>query len=412
MINIKRGALAFLLYSSGSFAQTGNLTSSPYSLFGLGRINEVSTGRTNALGRSGIALDSETEINSLNPAAFATIPKNSVFAEMGMKIENTLYTNNGDALRNSVTNFANFSFALAFDDKSGIGFSLFPYTNVGYNISAITGTVEGTSDRFLSNIQGSGGLNNLQLNYGRKINNNLRLGARANLYFGKINEVETVKIQDDNLVIDETHNYKGIQLGFGAQYKIDTNFDFGLVLNLPTSLIGSKEQIVSSVIANVETTIEETEGTKINSFNMPLEMGFGAKYRYKAFTFNADYKMSFWKGTNDEDVTIGNFTNQTTIGAGVEYFRSGRNYFDKVKFRLGGNYDTGYMTVEGTQIKNVSLTTGLGLPLGLRSGTYINFSYSYGQRGQVSNTLIREDYHLFTINLCFADIWFKKRAYE
>jgi hypothetical protein len=412
MINLKRGIIAFLLYYSGSFAQTGNLTSSPYSLFGLGRINEVSTGRTNALGKSGIALDSNSEINSLNPASFASIPKNSVFAEIGMKTENTLYTNNGDQQRNSVSNFANFSFALAFDDKSGMGFSLFPYTNVGYNISAITGTVEGTSDRFMSNITGSGGLNNLQFNYGRKITENLKLGARANLYFGKISEVETVYIEDDNLVIDETHNYKGVQLGLGAQYKAGNNFDFGFTVNFPTSLIGSKEQTVSSVIAGVENTIDESEGTKINSFNMPLELGFGAKYRYKSFTFNADFKESFWKGTNDEDLTIGDFTNQKSIGAGIEYFRSGRSYLDKTKFRVGANYDTGYMTVEGTQIKNLALTTGLGLPMGLRTNTYINLSYSYGQRGQVSNTLIRENYHLITINLCFEDIWFKRRQYE
>lgn len=413
MINIKRGMfLAFLLYCTGNYAQTGNLTSSPYSLFGLGRLNEVSTGKTNALGKSGIALDSKNEINSLNPASFASIPRNSVFADIGMKAENTLYTNDDGQLRNTISNFANFSFALAIDDKSGIGFSLFPYTDVGYNISAITGTVEGSSDRFESNINGSGGLNNLQFNYGRKINSDFKLGARVNLYFGKISEVETVYLGSDKLLIDEAHHYTGIQLGLGSQYKISNDFNLGMVVNFPTSLSGSKEQTVVSEIDGIKTTLDQSKGTKIDSFNMPFEFGLGAKYTYKSLTFNADYKMSLWEGTNDEDVSIGEFTNQQFVGMGVEYYRSGRSYFDKTKFRLGANYDTGYMTVAGAEIKNLGLTAGLGLPLGLRTNTYINLSYSYGQRGQLSNTLIRENYHMITINLCFEDLWFKRRVYE
>lgn len=404
--------LAFLLYCTGNYAQTGNLTSSPYSLFGLGRLNEVSTGKTNALGKSGIALDSKNEINSLNPASFASIPRNSVFADIGMKAENTLYTNDDGQLRNTISNFANFSFALAIDDKSGIGFSLFPYTDVGYNISAITGTVEGSSDRFESNINGSGGLNNLQFNYGRKINSDFKLGARVNLYFGKISEVETVYLESDKLLIDEAHHYTGIQLGLGSQYKISNDFNLGMVVNFPTSLSGSKEQTVVSEIDGIKTTLDQSKGTKIDSFNMPFEFGLGAKYTYKSLTFNADYKMSLWEGTNDEDVSIGEFTNQQFVGMGVEYYRSGRSYFDKTKIRLGANYDTGYMTVAGAEIKNLGLTAGLGLPLGLRTNTYVNLSYSYGQRGQLSNTLIRENYHMITINLCFEDLWFKRRVYE
>ncbi|MEL1242824.1 hypothetical protein AAEO56_01010 [Flavobacterium sp. DGU11] len=413
MNNLKSGILIgiALCYATG-YAQTGNLTSSPYSLFGLGKQNEVGSGKTNALGKSGIALGSETEINSLNPASLATIPKNAVFFDIGIKNENSRYVGSRDEKSNNISNFSNISMALAFDEKSGIGFSLFPYTNVGYNIAAVSGTVEGTSDLYTSNVIGSGGLNNFQLNYGRKITARLNLGARVNYYFGKINEVETVDVQGDNLIIDEDHRYKGIQFSLGGQYKLADNLGLGLLVNLPTSLSASKEQTVSSVIGGLESEIETSEQSNMDSFRIPAEIGIGAKYTYKAFTFNADYKVGFWKGTNEEDTSIGKFTNQQFLGGGVEYFRGGRNFLDRTRFRMGGNYDTGFMSVQGSKIKNVALTAGIGLPLGIRGNTLLNLSYSYGQRGQVSNTLIRENYHLISINLSLEEIWFAKRLFD
>jgi hypothetical protein len=39
----------------------------------------------------------------------------------------------------------------------------------------------------------------------------------------------------------------------------------------------------------------------------------------------------------------------------------------------------------------------------------LNLGYSYGQRGQISNGLIKENYHLLTLNLSFEGIWFKRR---
>jgi len=63
------------------FAQTENtLTNSPYTLYGLGLTNDLSTGITNALGKSGIAMQSNKAINNLNPASLGGIFSNSFFS--------------------------------------------------------------------------------------------------------------------------------------------------------------------------------------------------------------------------------------------------------------------------------------------------------------------------------------------
>jgi hypothetical protein len=39
----------------------------------------------------------------------------------------------------------------------------------------------------------------------------------------------------------------------------------------------------------------------------------------------------------------------------------------------------------------------------------LNFGYSYGQKGQVSNGLIKENYHTLTLNFSLEDLWFVKK---
>jgi len=42
----------------------------------------------------------------------------------------------------------------------------------------------------------------------------------------------------------------------------------------------------------------------------------------------------------------------------------------------------------------------------------LNISYSYGQKGRISNGLIKENYHKISVNLSLDGIWFVKRKIE
>ena len=74
-----------LLALNSITAQSEGLTSSPYSLYGLGVINQTSVGFTNGLGYSGIGIKTDSEINNLNAANYALIPQNSFFYDIGLK---------------------------------------------------------------------------------------------------------------------------------------------------------------------------------------------------------------------------------------------------------------------------------------------------------------------------------------
>ncbi|KAF2513103.1 hypothetical protein E0W72_01375 [Flavobacterium arcticum] len=406
--------LCLLFCTVKVFSQSNNQTSSPYSLFGLGRLNEAGVGKTNALGKSGIAFSSETELNNLNPASYAGIFKNSFLFDIGIKGEKNNMATIDDQKSTTTYNFSNISMAIGLTDKSAIGFSLSPYSDVGYFLQGVTGSVEGNADTYSSDIEGSGGLNNAMLTYGRKFNNKLNLGVNASYYFGNIEETEVITINNDYLSINEKSYYRGIRFGVGAQYKVNEKLDIASVINLPVSLSGKQDRLVNKIVDYYSAEVEDIGGRSISSFKLPLEFTIGAKYVFAdVLTVNADYKRSFWNATDMED-NLGSFTDQDFIGVGFEYFRNKNrySYFDQVRYRLGFNADNGYLEVGGARVKNVAFTSGIGLPIRGSGNSFLNLSYSYGQRGVITTTLTEEKYHLFTVNISLSDIWFKKRKYD
>lgn len=129
---------------------------------------------------------------------------------------------------------------------------------------------------------------------------------------------------------------------------------------------------------------------------------------------NVDYKKSFWENTSQSDF-IGDYVDQSYIGLGAEYTPEIRspNYWKRVRYRGGFNYDNGNLSIKGNRINNYSVNVGAGFPIGAtRRNSLINFSYSYAQRGQVLNGLIKENLHTLTLNFSLQDFWFVKRKID
>ncbi|MDO5980757.1 outer membrane beta-barrel protein [Flavivirga spongiicola] len=387
---------------------TNSLSSSPYSLYGLGISNELNTGKTNALGNTGFAMPSTYSINNLNPASFGAIPEGSFLYDIGIKVQKeTLYEDGIKEFRYN-GNFSNFSIAFPLSKKSGLGITLIPFTNVGYIVSGLEKSIDGSTDTFLANITGSGGLNDIQLNYGYKVNNKLRLGLKGSYLFGTIKEEETDFIGNNILNISEENFYNGFRLSTGVQYDINNKVSIGGIVNFPTTLNGNQTR---TVIGGVEPVEEENS---LDAFKLPLEVGLGlhTKLNDKLF-LNLDYKKSFWDNTDQSDL-IGDYVDQDFIGFGSEFTpeKSSLKYWNRINYRAGFSMDNGNLAIKNNRITNYSINLGLGLPTGGRRHSMINLGYSYGQKGQVSNGLIKENYHTLTLNFSLEDLWFQKRKYN
>lgn len=399
-----------ILITSNATSQSNNLSSSPYSIYGLGISNNSNTGRINSMGKTGIAMSTDHSINNLNPASFATINFKSFLFEIGAKLEKETLFEDGIKESRFNGNFSNIAFAFSINKKSGIGLTLIPFTNVGYNLVGLESHIEGTTDAtYTTNINGQGGLNELRLNYGYALTSKFRLGINTSAFFGNIEENETSNISGSQLQISDNNYYSGVRLGFGAQWDINSRISIGSIINLPTSLKGTKE---SEAFLNGQ--LQQKEEESLTGIKLPLELGFGLHTQlYKGLVLNADYKTSFWKSTNQTDY-LGNYIDEHFIGIGMQYIpkKHSLKYWKNIEYRLGLNYSTGNIEINDQNITNNEYTLGFGLPINLRKNSKINIGYSFGQRGLVENGLIKENYHLLTINLNLSDLWFQKRKYN
>lgn len=391
--------------------QSEALTSSPYSLYGLGAINQTGIGLTNGMGYTGIGLKTDKEINNLNPANYALVPKTSFFYDVGVKAQYNTYSNVGDSEAKANFNFSNLALAFSLMDGLGAGITMVPYSDVGYSLLGLQTNIEGSNETFESNVTGLGGLNDLRLNLGYELTKKIRLGTSLSFLFGSIEEDESFVISSSLFELSEQTNYFGVQLGFGMQYDLTENITIGSTLKLPTTLDGTLKRSAIKILEGSEITVEDNEVDNVSGFKMPMELGFGLSFNLlEPLTLNMDYKKNFWDATEQSE-NIGEYTDQDIFALGAEYVSNsnGYKYGQRIRYRAGFNYDNGYLSINNSKIDGYTLTAGIGFPVGGRGNSLVNLSYGYGSKGQVQNVLVQENYHLLTLNLSLEDLWFIKR---
>ena len=79
------------------------------------------------------------------------------------------------------------------------------------------------------------------------------------------------------------------------------------------------------------------------------------------------------------------------------------SYINNIKYRVGANYDSGYLNISNQNIDSYSFSLGLGFPTSNNSfSSTININYSYGKEGTTNRGLIQENFHKFKEGLLLA----------
>jgi hypothetical protein len=404
--------ICFAFFLSNINSQTNNLTGSPYSLFGLGVESKSNIGKYSGLGYTGLASDATYNINILNPALFATIPKQKFMFDFGVYAEVNNISNGKEDEYRGAWNFSNISLAFNANGKYGIGLSLIPSTNVGYALIGVETEIEGSTDKYISNITGSGGLNSLKLDYGRKFLKNLNVGISLSYLFGSIDEIEKILLQRSLLSLRKENYYNGVMLGLGAQFKLN-KYNFGLVIDSPSILKGSKDTSITKISDSDDLIVDNEKDVAIDDFVMPLKLKLGFNTKIYNIELNLDYKRSFWTMTNQSDFLM-EYVDQDILGIGFDYSvdNESYSYWKRINIRAGFSYDSGYLEYKNTKIRSYNLTFGLGVPLGNSNNSFINISYSNGNSGSTNGILVDQNYNTINLNLSLSDIWFIKKKFN
>ncbi len=87
-----------------------------------------------------------------------------------------------------------------------------------------------------------------------------------------------------------------------------------------------------------------------------------------------------------------------------------KGYFQKIHYKLGFRYAKTYLQLKNTELNEYGVTFGFDLPL-RKTNSLINLGFEIGQRGTISNNLIKETYVKAALNFSFCDIWFLRQKY-
>jgi hypothetical protein len=411
---MKKSYLFLVLVFFASFsAYSQSIATSPYSLYGLGSLYESNFGLNPATG-AGIALPSDSFINSKNAASLVDIPGNNFFFEIGgVGIQSYFKDNVKKENRNNVQ-FSHFAFAFPINIKSAFSIAMMPYSSSSFKISGLKiPIIDSGEEYYYLDVIGTGGLNNLDFSYAYKLSNKLSLGFSASILFGNTTDERTYSINTSYTNINKKVSYGGFRPILSSQFKMSPSLTFGLNVKSPSRVNATKVQSVTVVNSTGVSNLETDKISDTDDFYLPLEIGVGFNKAFKnKFNVIFDYEKRFWDGTNQSDM-FGAFSNQEKLSFGISYLKTkiSRNYFDRIKYAVGVNYDTGYLEVDNKKIGDKNFSIGVSLPLD-RLSSALFIAYSYGQKGEVTNSLIQENYHKLSLNLNLDGIWFVRKKLE
>ncbi len=136
--------------------------------------------------------------------------------------------------RNNVQ-FSHLALAFPVSSKSAVSVSLKPYSSATYKISNLVLPIENSTESYILNATGSGGLNDFNLSYGYRIGKKVALGVSTNFLFGNITDKRDYTISSSLTSIDKTSYYKGVRASIRSQVQVDSTMSLGMNIKSPSS---------------------------------------------------------------------------------------------------------------------------------------------------------------------------------
>ena len=407
--------ILFVFCGLSAFAQLG--TSSPYSRFGLGDLQGNAFPVYNALGGGVTALSSSNCVNPSNPASYTSFRANSFLFSTGGLHKTTQIQNSTDKQVANNSAFSHLTIAFPINSKLGASFGMLPFSNIGYTLNA-RDTVA-NADMIYT---GDGGLSKVYFGGAYEPFKGFSVGMNASYLFGGLNRRKKLDYDDESFFDSRSNssiNLKGYYYELGLLYKKelanDKELSFGLTANNNSTLRAKRTNIVETTSGDYE-IVKDTASNVVEwgEVTLPRYISTGLTYRDgEKWLLVADYSMQNWAdytllGESDD------LSNSMRLSGGLQYtpeFNSVTKYYKRMQYRLGAAYSNTPLTLNDTQLKEMSVSFGFGIPV-RKSRTKYDVSLTLGQRGTTDNSLIKEQFVKFGLSVSYDGIWFVKRKYD
>lgn len=344
------------------FASAQNtMTSSPYSMFGLGEISQGLSGQNVGMGGVSYGIRNPSFLNMDNPAGLTGMDSCKLIMDVSTFIRNEAYKSKGASNNAFTGNFSSLVLGGRIMRPWYIAVGITPYSSVGYYFKSeqpLEGTSEGT---VTSTFEGSGGLSKVSLSNAILLPFNISLGVNIHYLFGTITQQETQSSISTKQEMYTNTFYADFGLQFHRQLGKQTTLSLGSVYGYKQKLSFDNTTWVTSSLG----TSEYKERNK-NQY-IPMYWGAGASLQHKSMTYALDYTFRQYDVLSSGKSSI-LFKNSHELKSGISFFPAATNpyaksYWSKVYYKVGMNVSTPYMQINGKAGTNWRVSAGLGLPV-------------------------------------------------
>lgn len=405
--------VAILFFTVTLSAQ--EITSSPYSFFGIGVQKFKGTAENRSMGGLSIASDS-IHVNLQNPAGYGALRLTTYTIGVSHS-ETTISSNNAeDDLSNTNIDYLAIGIPAG---KLGFGLGIVPFTSVGYQLRNVDEL--GTSE-----FSGRGGLNKLFLAAGYQLTENLRLGVEGSYNFGNIQNRSTNFQNDIQFGTREINrsDLSGFKMKFAAQYEQMLTKKLQLTASAsftPTTDLKSenfRELAIYTEYGGAEYLSDAREiEVADDEMSLPSEVRFGAGIgKPREWFVGAEYQRLSSSEYTNRSFELNNveYTDATTYRVGgyfIPDYNDVTSYFKRVVYRAGARFGDSGLNINGEDIDEFGISFGVGLPAG-RLLTNANLGVEFGRRGTTSAGLVEENFFSVFLSLSLNDRWFQQRKFN
>ena len=408
-------------------AQSG--TNSPYSQYGLGLLNEQSSGFNRGMNGLGLGFREHNQVNYLNPASYSAIDSLTFIFDAGLSGQLTNFSENGQRIN---AKNADFEYAVAgfrVFKHVGVSFGIVPFTNVGYNYS-ISDFLDGDRNTTYTNTyNGSGGIHQVYVGAGWEFVKGLSVGANIAYLWGDIDRSVVNSYSDgyiNTLSKYYTATVSNYKLDIGLQYSFNLNKKNALAVGLTYGL-GHKlnaDPTCMVISTNSNTGVADTTSFTVNNgFELPTSYGAGLMWNHNnKLKVGADFTLQKWGGIkypvyriiNDEqsyELTDDYYSDRYKVTFGGEFCNNemSRSFFDRVRFRAGVSYATSYYKINGLDGPDeISASIGFGIPIinAYNNRSVLNVSGQWVHSS--AKGMLTENTFRINVGITFNERWFMK----
>ena len=313
-------------------------------------------------------------------------------------------------------NMSYFSLGLPVGKKIGVGFGLVPVNSSSYQIFE-------KDELGTYTFKGDGGNSRIFMAGAYQLTKELSLGLEYQYYFGFLDHenywipVDLYTYTKENSDVD----FSGSSFKFSTLYTyplknhhyLNISADYRLTAHLKARYKSHTQLITPTPTGNDHVEVlNRADKDAIIDFPANFNAGIGYGKQNQWFV-GMEYNLKSMQNFRNPffDPSYIRYENASAFRIGGFYtpqYNSITKYWKRITYRAGAYYKNTGMTLYDTPITDFGITFGLSLPA-IKGISNLNLGLELGQRGKITNRLVKEQYVNLHIGISLNDRWFIKR---